>query len=291
MIEYEPLWQYIKERENIRLRRASGQAWPWTDDEILRKYKFTNVKRINDRTTRAFLKMYNAHKDAPRHVALLNCGVRRFTGTAEMSESLGWLTRLDPDRMRKAEAKCPKPWTGAYMIRADAPGVPKIEVVIGYMTGLWDKAKAIVSAMDTQWTWQAGYEIMHTIRGFGGAGFMCKEVLQDYLLWAAPTFVPDDNESWTPIGPGARRGLNRLQGREVTQLGLKDEVYLAEIRELLEAIQPMWLREFQNFADVAPSDRLTAHDIQFCLCEFDKYERVRLNQGRPRSMYRPPKGA
>lgn len=284
MSDAAPLWKYIEERERIRFAKVEGKPWPWTEDDILRKYKFTNVKRVNDRTTQAFLQVYRANKAAAPHVALLNCGVRRFTGTAEMSASLGWLRNFNPGRLRQAEAECPKPWTGAYMIRADAPGVPKIEVVIGYMEGLWGKAKPITKAIQDTQTWQAGYEIMHTIRGFGGAGFMCKEVLQDYLLWMLP-WVPEDNETWTPIGPGARRGLNRLAGREVGQLGLKDEVYLEEIRALLQEVQPLWLKTFKG------AERLTAHDIQFCLCEFDKYERVRLGQGRPRSMYRPPREA
>lgn len=30
---------------------------------------------------------------------------------------------------------------------------------------------------------------------------------------------------------------------------------------------------------------LDAQDLQNCLCEFDKYERVRMGQGRPRSRY------
>jgi hypothetical protein len=28
-------------------------------------------------------------------------------------------------------------------------------------------------------------------------------------------------------------------------------------------------------------------DIEHCLCEFDKYERVRLGQGKPRAQYKP----
>ena len=32
---------------------------------------------------------------------------------------------------------------------------------------------------------------------------------------------------------------------------------------------------------------LELHDIQFQLCEFDKYERVKHGQGRPRSKYKP----
>jgi hypothetical protein len=33
---------------------------------------------------------------------------------------------------------------------------------------------------------------------------------------------------------------------------------------------------------------LELHDIQFQLCEYDKYERVRLGQGRPKARYEPP---
>ncbi len=33
--------------------------------------------------------------------------------------------------------------------------------------------------------------------------------------------------------------------------------------------------------------RLELRDIEHSLCEFDKYERVRLGEGRPRSMYKP----
>ena len=32
---------------------------------------------------------------------------------------------------------------------------------------------------------------------------------------------------------------------------------------------------------------LEMRDIEHCLCEFDKYERVRLGQGRPRAKYKP----
>ena len=48
---------------------------------------------------------------------------------------------------------------------------------------------------------------------------------------------------------------------------------------------PAALAEIIAFPD-APL--LTAHDVQFCLCEFDKYERVRLGEGRPRALYKPP---
>jgi hypothetical protein len=33
------------------MRRLRNEAWPWTDDEILREYKFTNVYRVTDRVS------------------------------------------------------------------------------------------------------------------------------------------------------------------------------------------------------------------------------------------------
>ena len=52
---------------------------------------------------------------------------------------------------------------------------------------------------------------------------------------------------------------------------------LSEMKRLLDLARdtlPDWMPE------------LELHDIQFQLCEFDKYERVRLGEGRPKARYR-----
>jgi hypothetical protein len=46
---------------------------------------------------------------------------------------------------------------------------------------------------------------------------------------------------------------------------------------LKEAVDPLAAK-----AGIPP---IHAQDLQNCLCEFDKYERVRLGEGRPRSKY------
>jgi hypothetical protein len=63
--------------------------------------------------------------------------------------------------------------------------------------------------------------------------------------------------------------LNRLHGRKLSNL-LPQSKGLAEMREVKQAL--------------GRSD-LCLQDIQNCLCEFDKYQRVKLNQGKPRSSY------
>jgi hypothetical protein len=287
-IKTKPLWDYIRRREEIRLARLAGRPWPWTKDDILRRFKFTNVKRIHDKTTQAFLIDYQANRKATKSIALYNCGLRRFTGTVEAAKMLGWVQKHDTQWIGEAEhilyERAPKAnfWTGAYMVRGGAKGVPKYVAVGDYLGALWAKASEITDRMEEERSWRAGYYILKTCYGFGGNGFMGKEVLQDYLLWrACRGGAPlSDEDTFTPVGPGARRGLNRLLGRDLLA-PMKEEDGLADIWKLRAVIDPLWVGYFK-----APS--LTAHDIQFCLCELDKYERVRLGQGRPRSTYRPP---
>lgn len=42
---------YINERENILKKRQQGLAYPWTNEEILKNYSFTNNHRFRDRYT------------------------------------------------------------------------------------------------------------------------------------------------------------------------------------------------------------------------------------------------
>jgi hypothetical protein len=66
----------------------------------------------------------------------------------------------------------------------------------------------------------------------------------------------------------------------------KDEEWFVALMELKAAISPMLL-DLPAFPRALPRSMppLHAQDLQNCLCEFDKYERVRLGEGRPRSNY------
>ena len=127
---------------------------------------------------------------------------------------------------------------------------------------------------------------MRTLMGFGGTGFMTKEVLLDTTytgFWDSTYESPQDGTfsfprdwwEWTPIGPGALRGAARVLGDD-TATPLK-EAQAGIVIDQLYADQKQW---FTHPFKLCPTD------IQFGLCEFDKYERVRLGQGKPRSRYR-----
>ena len=46
---------YINERESIRKAKESGMPFPWTNDPILRDYRFTNVRRTDDTVSKWYI--------------------------------------------------------------------------------------------------------------------------------------------------------------------------------------------------------------------------------------------
>ena len=48
------LWYWMRERHSIHERRLAGQV-PWTEDKILKDFKFTNLFRVFDRNTQFIL--------------------------------------------------------------------------------------------------------------------------------------------------------------------------------------------------------------------------------------------
>lgn len=81
---------------------------------------------------------------------------------------------------------------------------------------------------------------------------------------------------WACSGPGSKRGLNRVMNHPVDQVW-QESMWKTCLDDLKAAIDPLILE-----AGMPP---LHAQDLQNCLCELDKYERVRLGEGVPRNRY------
>jgi hypothetical protein len=283
------LWYYMNERESIRLKKAAGAPRPWTKDEILNTYKFVNVKRLHDRTTQwALNNWYKPHADRPLGEQLFNCAVFRYFGTMEFAKAVDWQsTGYWQEWLEKNAAQMlatgEKVFTGAYIITSGGSSGPKYQYVVRkVLKPFYERRNAIAELAQQSRSWQQVAELMYKLPGFGGSGFMTKEVLQDALL--TPVFRGvRDASTWTPIGPGARRGLNRLYGRFLHER-MTDEIALEQIRYLLK-LAPKHVSRNVMALD------LTAHDIQFALCEVDKYMRVKNGEGRPRSLYTPTEQA
>ena len=284
-------YSYLSERENIRIRREQGMKFPWTRDKILREYKFTNVKRLHDRTTQ-FLKNYFYDKEGQepetRRLILLNCALFRYFGTWEFARDVHWQRGFKPEYIKKVARRRmdtgERVFTGSYMITNCHIKAPKIDVVVDYfLTDLWKKSKDIIGVAVGTASWEKTSEALRNVHGFGGTGFMGKELIMDTMLcnfWPTPDRLPIDYWTWSPLGPGSRRGIKRVTDRKDDP---SDPVEF--IRELAGK-----QKEFYQHYAADPLQRLSPHDVQFGLCEFDKYERARLSEGRPRNKYHHRKG-
>jgi hypothetical protein len=281
---YETFVHYLRERENIRIRKEMGQPGPWTEDPILSQYKFTNVLRSNDWTTRWVKKhWYDPNRDKPLEIQALACGIFRYFGSAEFAEDIGYPAEWNPEHLIKTAdrrmALGQKVFTGAYIITNQGMSAPKQDVVVThFLTPMRVNIDKIVSIARNTRSFQQVCQFLQTLPGMGA--FMSKEIALDLML--TPVLEDaKDKLTWSPAGPGAIRGLNRLHDRP-TARGMAQHKALAEMQELLGKLAQEQVLT-TDFPLIGVEYGVT--DVQFSLCELDKYLRVKNDEGRPRSKY------
>lgn len=285
---YDTFVHYLSERHLIFLRKEGELPMPYTEDPILRQYKFTNVLRSRDYTTQWLVKnWYTPHHNDDPEVQVLNCAIARYFGRVEFLEDLGYQESWDPTYIletarRRFREKKPV-FTGAYIITNQGMTDPKEEVVVNcFLSPYRNNLTRLVEIAQRTNSWEAVAKGMQGMPGMGP--FMTKEILLDWQLTSVLSNA-DDMLTWTPAGPGSIRGLNRLAGRPVNA-GMTQPAALREMKELLAKLaQEERLPE--SFPWVGNVFGVT--DVQFNLCELDKYLRVKNGEGRPRSTYKPRK--
>jgi len=275
-VRTEDLFAFIKERYAVRQRRESGMPKPWTQDPILQNYRFCNVYREDDTVTQWIKENWrDPHTSNPD--VWFAMAAARFVNWPDtlvgLKYPVPWTDAALEDFVhvlsdRKEAGQ--KVWTGAYTIHAGSKGGSKIgHVAYDILTALWERRDYI---RDSRTCAQMYKRLME----FDGVGsFMAGQIVCDTKY----TRLLDTAGDWWDFaapGPGSRRGLARVFGYPVNH-NWGDEMWLSGLLCLKTAILPMFLD-----ANMPP---IHAQDLQNCLCEFDKYERVRLGEGRPRSNY------
>lgn len=286
---------FMKARHHIYLARKDGKAWPWTPDPILQQYRFCNIYRELDTVT-AWIdnNIRRPFADHP-HLWFMLAIARRINLPATLEEIIAdkraWPHQsghlaYDPDRLMKLldarTARGEQVYTGAYMITAETgaehTGKTKSRTTAySNLLPLWQSRLEIEPRLHD--TLESAFKAILG-KGFAWGPFMTYEVVTDlrhtrYLQDAI------DVDSWANAGPGAIRGLNRLWDRPLKQQ-VKPDQTCAEMRQLLAMVRKQWNKPSYLWP------RLEMREIEHSLCEFDKYERVRLGEGKPRSSYQPP---
>lgn len=265
-------FNYINERHIVYLRKKNGVQYPWTSDAILTEFSFCNVYRELDKVTEwireNWREPYADHRNLPFAMA-----VARQINWPDTLEEIGFPETWEPEKvkaiMQSRKDRGEKVYTGAYMLTGTLGGTKIEQTVDKILSPLYRRPPPMLT-WSLQETWK-GY-----LQYAGFSGFMAYEVVTD-LRHTKYLNKAEDIMTWANPGPGAKRGLNRIHLRELEQTVKKDQLNF-EMKQLLD-YSPDYLQGHMQ--------PLEMRDIEHCLCEFDKYERVRLGQGRPRAKYKP----
>lgn len=273
-VQMDTLVYWIKARETLRINKATNRPAPWSDDPLLTDYRWCNVRRMDDRVS---IWLLNWHKASPdtnfrdRIVAAVAGRLINWPDTlAEVPYPDPFRSDIWTKRILERKARGEKVFTGAYIINGALGGDKIIQVTEKVLSPLWKKRGLLPEAPTTL------SSVYRALDGQAGIGsFMAGQAVAD-LRHIHPDMGWTDVHSWAPRGPGSQRGVNRLIGAPLDKSRAYDEwldivrLGYAQARSHL----PLIFR------------RLELMDFQNCLCEYDKYSRLKNGEGSVRSRYR-----
>ena len=95
----ESFFNYCIERENIRIKREGGEAFPWSEDTIFQKGRFLNVFREDDRVSKSIINFAKPlTDDLPLLIQALFFG--RWCNRQETIDKLNYEDLLDADKLK-----------------------------------------------------------------------------------------------------------------------------------------------------------------------------------------------
>jgi hypothetical protein len=279
MNHLDDLIAFINAREAVRLARERGSPPPWSPDPILQRFRFCNINREHDAVTLWIAENVRAKPEcaAARWAIIQLAAARIFNHPPVLMVLLPILDFHSAEhRLRSYKATGAKLMRAAYMMPTHG-GVPGIEdhsagvPIEHYWIAVLKLLGDLLDCDETveQWTHLSqAAELLLKVSGFGE--FLANQICADLR------YVPELRDRWDDwstfvlAGPGTRRGLNRLRGRELTfsqsrrdwSMDVRDA--RMNIADALDDNRPPWWEFFRD-----------PNNLSNVFCEFDKYCRAR----------------
>ena len=271
---YDLYWRFATKRQAIFFGRLEGAPPPWTDDEILRTYRFTNAYRACDRVSQFLIRevIYNSsHSTAPDEIifrVLLFKLFNKISTWRWLEHEVGtptWqsfdFSRYD-EALTRASAEGRKVYSAAYIVppvSLDDSGVKHrghlrlIEHI--FSDGFSAKLRATATLREV-------FELLKEYPSLGD--FLAFQFAIDLNY---TDLVAHDEGAFVVAGPGARDGL----AKTFPDAALYDPVDL--IRLMADRQEAEFERLHLPFRDLH-GRRLQLIDCQNLFCEISKYTRV-----------------
>lgn len=290
MFKYEEqFWDFVNERRRIWVRRhVEKRSWPWTEDEILQTYHFTEVFRELDRVTKELHRRVDAKPliNDPKADRMYRIIVFRAFNLPETYDrihaqhaehNIARMKRI----LHKAKHEGHKIFTGAFVISNGASTRPKIDVICDSLTTIRKERADIWQQIEDANSMQFATELLATYPMMGM--FNSFEVVCDLRHQRGMLDRATDIMTWANPGPGARRGINYIvSGRSKPNVFRGTEEYVKAMNELL-ARAPKHLDK-KAFKGAPPFEM---REVEHQNCEFAKYRNAQTGERRLKRKYHP----
>ena len=263
-------WRLAAERQRVYHARLAGEAAPWTDDEVISQYRFTNAYRAADRVSQDLIRVIYTGSQDPDDV-LLRILLYRFFNKPQtwqaIEHTLGEVTASDFDMeacgalLDQALAQGERIYSAAYIVppppfghqRKHRNHLALIETMIS--GGLGRSLRQATSLQD----------VFHLLLAYPSLGpFLAFQLTIDLNY---STLIDFDEDDFVVAGPGALSGLAKCfpdaQGILASDL----------IRWMADTQEEQLAHYGFDFQDLF-GRRLKLIDCQNLFCETDKYARV-----------------
>ena len=316
---YEPFLQLffetMYERMMIWKRRFIEQKpQPWTENAILRDSKFTNVYRELDRNSQWQIRNILLDDSLSPVNLIWKLMVFRFFNNPETFkrgvEWRGWRNGIpdwkdyDEDDfasfIEEVRKSGQNPYTNAYLINSmSAPGKSRdwcyTRLVIPTLHKRIPQLISVVRNADSP---ESIITYLKTVPAV--ADFIAHEFYQDFTYIPRYTdreFMCFTQNDFTNVGPGASVGIRLIYPNLKTAREQKQAIYWLRdaAEEQLTKIgtlrgEPMgyleWDKESKEYK-LTDKCNITLHQIEMWLCEFQKYWKMIIGEGKQRSKFVP----
>lgn len=307
------LCRWIKERYTVHLKKdVYKEPYPWTDWDIMRDNRFTNVLRRHDKETKYILESTYENPNFTVEEKILNAFIFRAYNKHETYRMLGfprhrklitWDEVLAMEEViKRRKTDCPSYifFTAAFntggikrtwgIYENNEAEFQTTNLIESRFALLWndliyqDIDKKILSCSSAA---EAG-AIMQTVRGFAGE-FLPFQVYVDCTY--IPGF-PFTEEDWAISGPGCKLGIEYLFGDD--SLSLKplnkthDELLYWTRDHIAEILKDNGIDLKVLMEDLPMEQRkLSLSNVENAFCEFSKTCKLVFKKNKSKRKYKP----
>jgi 5-hmdU DNA kinase, helical domain len=288
---FDTYWRFAARRQAIYEARRRGTPAPWTDDPILRRYRFTNCYRAADRVSQYLISevSYTGSQAADEIVfrTLLFKMFNRVSTWQLLNTTLGEVAWWSYDFakynrvLNSAFDRRERLYSAAYVVPPPVQGEARkhsnhlrlLELIM--RSGITER---LISAGSMR----AAFEVL---RGYQAIGdFLAYQYLIDLNY---STILDYSEMEFVVPGPGARDGIRKCFGPAAN--GIESDI----IRYMADHQKGHFDRLGLSFSDLRGRP-LQLIDCQNLFCEVDKYARIahpeiagRSGRSRIKQLFRP----